>query len=400
MTIHFAFLFHIYQPPTQIPPVLKQIVNESYRPILETLNKYPSAKITLNINATLTEQLNDYGFNDVINSIGTLANRGQIEFTGSGKFHPLLPLLPEPEVIRQIKLNNETNKRFFGAYAPRGFFPPEMAVSEEIYDPIRKMGFDWVIMSGIANTLPVFPTDFISFHSNTSLKLVFRDDLISNDVGFNKINTIDHFVNRLNYRNIKKDYYVILAMDGETFGHHVKNGINKFLKPLFQSLEYRNDISMCTISEIIDKYPKKEPQVPKASSWSTMSFDLTQDNPFPLWLDKRNELHIELYRLIMFATTAVHLAAKYENSMDNEKKDIYRNARNFLDRGLHSCTQWWGSKRPWYSPDMILRGINEILLALINAKRSLPENAEGVKEVFESIMHGVLTSQNKIINAL
>lgn len=400
MTIHFAFLFHIYQPPTQIPPVLKQIANESYRPIFETLRKYPLAKISLNINATLTEQLNDYGFNDIINSIGDLANKGQIEFTGSGKFHPLLPLLPEPEVIRQIKLNNETNKKFFGSYNPRGFFPPEMAVSEEIYGPIRKMGFDWIIMSGIANTLPKFPTDFISIHPETSLKLIFRDDIISNDVGFDKINTIEHFFRRLSYRHIDKDYYVILAMDGETFGHHVKHGIRNFLKPLFQSLEYREDVCMCTISEIIDKFPKENPQVPKDSSWSTMEFDITENNPFPLWLDRRNELHVELYRLIMFATTAVHLSAKYKHSMNMEKKNLYKNARNFLDRGLHSCTQWWGSKRPWYSPDMILRGINEILLALINSKRSLPENAEGVKEVFESIMNGVLTSQNKIIQAL
>ena len=263
MTIHFAFLFHIYQPPTQIPPVLKQIVNESYRPIFETLGRYPSAKISLNINATLTEQLYDYGFHDVINSIGDLANRGQIEFTGSGKFHPLLPLLPEPEVIRQIKLNNETNKKFFGSYNPRGFFPPEMAVSEEIYKPIRKMGFDWIIMSGIANTLQNFPTDFISTHPETSLKLIFRDDIISNDVGFDKINKIDHFFRRLSYRRTDKDYYVILAMDGETFGHHVKHGIRNFLKPLFQSLEYREDVRMCTISEIIDKFPKKKPQVPR-----------------------------------------------------------------------------------------------------------------------------------------
>ncbi len=400
MTLHFAFLFHIYQPPTQIAPVLKQIVNESYRPIFETIRKFPLAKISLNINATLTEQLNDYGFNDVINSIGDLAKKGQIEFTGSGKFHPLLPLLPEPEVIRQIKLNNETNKKFFGSYNPRGFFPPEMAVSEEIYRPIREMGFDWIIMSGVANTLPKFPTDFISTHPDTSLKLIFRDDIISNDVGFDKIKKIEHFFRRLRYRQTDKDYYVILALDGETFGHHVKHGIQHFLLPLFRSLEYRDDIQMCTISDIVDMYPKDHPQVPKDSSWSTMEFDITEKNPFPLWLDRRNELHVELYRIIMFATTSVHLAAKYEHSMNDENLKIYKNARNFLDRGLHSCTQWWGSKRPWYSPDMILRGINEILLALINAKRSLPKNAEDVREVFESIMNGVLTSQNKIILAL
>ena len=107
MVVYFGFLFHIYQPPVQIPAVVKQIVNESYRPIIEALRDHSEAKITLNINATLTEQLHDFQHDDLIGSITTLASRGQIEFTGSGKFHPLLPLIPEPEIQRQIEFNNE-----------------------------------------------------------------------------------------------------------------------------------------------------------------------------------------------------------------------------------------------------------------------------------------------------
>ena len=218
MVVYFAFLFHIYQPPVQIAPVIKQIVNESYRPITELLRDNPSAKITLNINATLTEQLDDLGYTDIIEGITTLASRGQIDFTGSGKYHPLLPLIPEPEVLRQIKLNNETNRRYFGKiYQPRGFFPPEMAISEEIFPAIKKMGFEWVICSGIANSLPEFPTTFISQHPTTKLNLVFRDDYISIDCAFDKINNVEAFAHRLKYKNQDHDYYVILAMDGETF---------------------------------------------------------------------------------------------------------------------------------------------------------------------------------------
>ncbi|TFF86642.1 MAG: hypothetical protein EU517_00235, partial [Promethearchaeota archaeon] len=62
MVVYFGFLFHIYQPPVQIPPVIRQIVEESYLPIIEALKNHPDAKITLNINGTLTEQLNDFGY--------------------------------------------------------------------------------------------------------------------------------------------------------------------------------------------------------------------------------------------------------------------------------------------------------------------------------------------------
>jgi predicted glycosyl hydrolase (DUF1957 family) len=400
MVVYFAFLFHIYQPPVQIPLVIKQIVNESYKPIIDALKNHPEAKITLNINGTLTEQLHDFGFDDLIREISTLASENQIEFTGSGKFHPLLPLIPEPEIKRQIKLNNHTNHHFFGKkYKPRGFFPPEMAISEELIKIIKKLGYEWIIMSGIANTLPDFPTTNVSIHPN-GLRLLFRDDYISIDCAFDKINNIDAFIKRLYYKNTSDDYYVILAMDGETFGHHVKHAINNFLIPLFQNIPHRDDVKLCTVSEIVDKFPKGYTQIPRDSSWSTMPYDIATDVPFPLWSDPNNEIHKQQHKFFMYALTMIHLSNKYREGMDEEKKILCDNARNLFDRGIHSCQQWWASQRPYYSPDMILRGLNEILMASVNAKRSIPENVPDIKEAMELIMEDMLKTQNKIVLSL
>ena len=86
--------------------------------------------------------------------------------------------------------------------------------------------------------------------------------------------------------------------------------------------------------------------------------------------------------------------------MDEEKKRIFDNARNLLDRGIHSCQQWWASQRPWYSPDMILRGLNEVLMASVNAKRSIPESNQDIREALELIMKDMLKAQNKIVLSL
>ena len=102
----------------------------------------------------------------------------------------------------------------------------------------------------------------------------------------------------------------------------------------------------------------------------------------------------------MYALTLIHLSNKYRESMDDEKKRIFDNARNLLDRGIHSCQQWWASKRPWYSPDMILRGLNEVLMASVNAKRSIPENNPDIKDAMDLIMEDMLKAQNKIILSL
>ena len=399
MTVSFAFLFHIYQPPVQIAPVIKKIVHESYLPIINALREHSHAKISLNINATLTEQLDDYGYTEVIEGLTTLGSRGQIEFVGSAKYHPLLPLIPEPEIMRQIELNNKTNCKYFGKiYQPKGFFPPEMAISEEIFQPIKNNGFEWVIASGIANSLGDFPTTYISKHEKTGLNLVFRDDYISIDCAFDKLNNVEAFTNRLKYKSQDEDYYIILAMDGETFGHHVKHAIKDFLIPLFKALPNRSDINMCTVSEIVELFPSGKSQTPKPSSWSTMPYDLEQNIPFPLWFDPNNQLHQDQHRFFMLALTSIHLIQKYQDSMNDDQKRLFDNARTFLDRGIHSCQQWWASKRPWFSPDMILKGLSEILHAIVNARRCIPSNtAEEIPETLELILNEMLQIQNNII---
>ncbi|MHA1847431.1 MAG: hypothetical protein ACTSXU_07290, partial [Promethearchaeota archaeon] len=237
-------------------------------------------------------------------------------------------------------------------------------------------------------------------HPN-GLKYVFRDDYISIDCAFDRINNVEAFANRLKYRNTNEDYYVILAMDGETFGHHVKHAFDSFLNPLFDSLPRREDIKIATVSEIIDMFPQGSEQIPRDSSWSTMSYDLQRDMPFPLWFNPDNELHVEQYRILMFAITLIHLASKYRAAMNHDQLAMFANARNFLDRGVHSCQQWWASKRPWYSPDMIIRGLEEILLAVVNAKRSIPEQMVDIRDAVDLIIRdGILKSHSNIINKL
>ena len=89
--IYWAQLLHFYQPPTQLPEVLHKICNESYRPLIEVFSKHPNARATININGVLTEMLWYHVYGDIIDGLVKLAEKGQIEFVGSGKYHPILP---------------------------------------------------------------------------------------------------------------------------------------------------------------------------------------------------------------------------------------------------------------------------------------------------------------------
>ena len=91
----WANFLHIYQPPTQKPIWVKRIADESYRKIFNGLLEIPRARLSLNINSILCELLDQNGGMDVIKNIKKLVERGNIELTGSAKYHAFLPLLPE-----------------------------------------------------------------------------------------------------------------------------------------------------------------------------------------------------------------------------------------------------------------------------------------------------------------
>jgi hypothetical protein len=91
--IYWAQLLHFYQPPNQVPSVLKRICDESYRPLLrESLKSIPMLGQPSTSTVSLTDMLIDCGHGDVIDGLRILAENGQIEFTGTGKYHPILPL--------------------------------------------------------------------------------------------------------------------------------------------------------------------------------------------------------------------------------------------------------------------------------------------------------------------
>ncbi|GAG60332.1 unnamed protein product [marine sediment metagenome] len=123
---------------------------------------------------------------------------------------------------------------------------------------------------------------------------------------FDKINTIDAFINRLYYKHTSEDYYIILAMDGETFGHHVKHAINNFLIPLFGVLPHRNDVKLCNVSEIIDKFPNP---INRGGVMKTINKLITTKKIIHIKL-ARNALLKELSHFSFVASQLVYSALK------------------------------------------------------------------------------------------
>ncbi|MFA6198205.1 MAG: UvrB/UvrC motif-containing protein [Patescibacteria group bacterium] len=332
---------------------MKKIANESYRKIVAGLLKNPKAKLTLNINAVLVELLKRDGCFDVVLGLRKLSERGQIEFTDTAKYHAFLPLLPESEIIRQIKLNHLTNRKYFGkSYNPVGLFPTEMGYASKLTRVAKKLGYRWMIVDELAhpNHKDINRDTIYSLKGDPDLFFFFRERdisfrILSAQVGISVFSgrmLVDLLGPRLKTKN-----YMVTAMDGETFGHH-RPGLEQLLFDLYKAPE----IQSVQLSELPGLFSKRASITPRASSWALMHKDIERNTPYSRWDDAGNPIHRAQWQL-------TYLAIKSVNNLKPASK-AYAKARTALDRSLHSDQYWWASASPWWSIEMMEAGAKEL----------------------------------------
>ena len=407
--IYWAPLLHFYQPPTQFHRVLRRVCNESYRPLVSLFRQQTNARVTVNINAVLTEMLDEHGMSDVIDGLRELSESGRLEFVGSARYHPILPLIPREEMLRQIMLNNQANKRFFGeTYSPAGFFPPELCYSQDILGPVYETGHRWLVVSGLACSAE-WPTNVIYQVETRSqrMSVLYRDDILSNRISFKHIDAPGFIQQLRELGRQKSDIYVITAMDAETFGHHIRHWEDLFLAEVYEALQpseanarlagrtgqlaeglppvgmareqadilsaeeavVTGEVRVVTISQLLELFPAGKLVDPRPSSWSTRMSDIDAGNPYPLWNSKDNPIHQLQWQHLRIA---IELTGEACRVALNEQARYYADiARGLLDRALHSDQFWWASRRPMWDINLVNRGLMQQREVVFNAYKAI-----------------------------
>jgi hypothetical protein len=363
----WAPFLHFYQPPVQEPFVLKEINNTCYEPLFNMLLENQEFKATFNVNMVLVDLLLDHGMDHTVDLLKSLVSQKQVEIVGSGKFHPILPLIPKNEVVHQIAMQEGDLKAEFPGWEKKGFFAPEMAISPGVASLIKELGYEWLIASGIACSSEWAYNKI--YQSPEGLILYFRDDIISNEISFQKID-VESFLEKVKTL-YSKPHYIITAQDGETFGHHVPHYERTFLMNALQGA-IDGQITLCHVSDLPSYFPIDGAIRVISSSWSTSEEDLNYSMPYPLWNNPDNPIHRIQLKLMKNVLELVYFIEEC-----NEAKDVKeaKTARYFLDRGLHSCQLWWASMRPMWSPMLIVKGAELLLRAAFNARLGIIDKA-------------------------
>ena len=388
----WAPLLHIYQPPTQFAEVLKRITEESYIPLVEFLTRNPQAKLTLNIPGSLTQQLAKQGFSDVLEGLRRLAERGQVELTGTAAYHPLLSRLPFSEISRQVSLNEEINRDLIGqVFKPRGFFPPELAYSSKVGDAVAELGYNWVLVEGGASPTQPILYDRVYELANSKLLVFYRQREISLGIAFGGIKSANDFKATAG-KFLKDGDFILTAMDGETFGHHRKDSF-ALLADLYASFE------SLTLSQVADRYHEREKTEPLESTWGASHQEIKKGLIYPRWDHAESPLHPKQWELFNLAITAVtgyvhQIPPKLMDGGSKEKMSpeqvAWLKARQILDQALHSDQFWWASHNPYWHPKMVKRGTKMLRDAVLATPEISKLEAQRAKKLYEEITEGGL----------
>lgn len=347
--MYWVNFLHIYQPSDQSKEILKRVANESYRPLFQGLLAIPNCKINLNINGALTELLAKEGCMDVVDNIRKLAEDGKIEFTESAKYHALLPFLSKEQIIRQIKKNKETNRKYFGkSYNPVCFFPPEMAYSPRVAKIISDLKYSMVILDEISykgEFVPAPKNKLITI-KGTNLIPIFRERRVSNCIMSALIRDKKGFMELIE-NDLSQDKYLCTAMDGETFGHH-RPGLEKTLMKIVGLKEPKQ----LFISELPDHFETKGEVFLTKSTWASSQEDIDKGVQFYSWKNPENEVHNLQWKFFNYVVKI------------SKNKKLSERSLEKIDRAMASDQFFWGSSEPWWSIEVIEKGAWMLLEAL------------------------------------
>ncbi len=364
---YISLLLHWYQPPTQDISLVRSIDAECYRPVSRLLARM-GVPVGVNINFSLTEQLQATGSD----SLENLRSAEGVEFTDSGAYHPIFPLISSDDVRRQLDLNRQGNSALLGAgYVPTGVFPPEMAWAPSLAPLLSSLGYTWTVTDDLpwSWTGRDVPCDSVPRMGNLSILL--RSNFWSNRISFHGVDgreTVSEIVAGMDSWAGEGDSYILIAMDVETYGHHRKGMIETFLEPFLDALMESEYAEIVVPGRLPELFPPLESRVP-AGSWSTMEADLDQGKPWPLWDDPDNVIHTELRRTLSMVA-------------DASRECGWERVAPLADKMLYSCPFWWADKGR-FSAVQVRRGLT---LILETALAVLAET--GDREMMDKIMTG------------
>jgi alpha-amylase/alpha-mannosidase (GH57 family) len=309
-----------------------------------------------------------------------LQDAGQIEVTMTPYAHPILPLListrlalvADPsmdlpsktfafgqDAIDQVELGVQLYKDHFGV-APRGMWPAEGAVSQEIVNMVSAAGIQWMASDEgvLAESLgmdsftrnaketvneadALYRPYSVQAPQGKPVAMVFRDVVISDKVGFTYSGVsgtaaATDFINRIHAirealiaSGKSGPHLVSVILDGDNAWENYDNDGKEFLNSLYTGLSNDPLIHTVTPSEYLSLSPD-QPKIDNLWAGSWINHD------FSTWIGEAEENTAWDY-----LATAREFLQKYIGGIRQTTPEALQQAQNYMYIAEGSDWFWW-----------------------------------------------------------
>lgn len=233
----------------------------AYRPFLALLADYPELKCCLHYSGSLLEWF-EVNAPRMIERIGELVGRGQVELIGGAFYDPILTMLPEADRWGQVATFRDYLQRTFGQ-VPRGAWVAERVWEQALTRSLADAGVDYLTLddshfrhAGLTDSELV--GGFLTEEDGRLLRVYPASEELRYRIPFQDPERTVEFLAQ--YADGDGSHVVVYADDGEKFGswpethtHVYENGwLRRFVELL---LANRNWIHVTTLAEAADRLP-------------------------------------------------------------------------------------------------------------------------------------------------
>lgn len=318
----FLLAVHNHQPIGNFPDVLHKAFNDSYLPFLKQLAFYPEIKFTLHFSGALWEYM-EAEQPEIMDLIGLMVERNQVELLGGGFYEPVLAVIPEWDRQGQLLMMADYLEKRFGV-RPQGAWLAERVWEPQMASTLAQAGYKYTLLdeehfqyAGLTQSR--FP--YITEDQGYSLVIFPIDKKLRYLIPFRSIEEIDNYFQEI----ANSDGIAILGDDGEKFGlwPGTKGWVYEagWLESFLNYLQ-KSKIKMMTFKEFLSTRPKlKLAYFPPASYEEMMEWIL----PFGLF-KKLRELKSILspeFRRLLRGGFFREFFLKYPESNHLHKRMLY-----------------------------------------------------------------------------
>jgi len=401
--IRFVLALHNHQPVGNFDGVIEQAYQESYRPFLDVLDRYPQLRLSLHTSGSLMEWL-DARHPEYVDRLAELVAAGRLEIVGGAYYEAILSMIPPRDRVGQIRAYTQWLERRLGATI-RGMWMPERVWEQSLVSDLATAGIQYTVLDDFhfknAGLTEAQLYGYYVSEDNGRLVSIFPgSERLRYTIPFADPQDSIDYLRRI--AETQAGAVVVFGDDGEKFGTwpetHKHVYIDGWLTRFFDALMANRDwIHCCTLAEAVDNVPPSGKVYLPDSSYREMcewalpaeqivryeaaKHELEHDPRWPpiapfvrggFWRNfkvKYPEAD-EMYTRMM--QVSERLKAAEETS---PRRDLVQHARTELYRGQCNCAYWHGAFGGIYLPHLRNAIYNHLIAA-----DNLLNQAEGRSE--------------------